>query len=454
MNRNILMPIMISMTRFYHNSKLYYRIISVLFHNSPIFFASALLLLVIAITSCEEKPTIIGSGLLPGTDFVNTKSTDTIKVAAYNRYTDSILTNMRTYSYLGRIYDPYFGDTKTDFVSQLRLLKKWPGGGAFTVDSAKLFFSIVGAKGKLDSTTIHQIQLFEITETLNSAVKYFSNRDPNALGEIGIFSLPPIPKDTTQSFQIRLPVAFGSHIMRDTTKLTQDDNANDFRSYFKGIYFTMLETTTPLLVAMEFASSDFFIRVYYHNAGPSNLFYDFVINTNSVRYNRYNHNFSTADPAKKITHINDGVKDSMIYLQAFNGVFPQLRMPGLTNIKNTVSRVSVNKARLTFTVFLDSVNYNTKNVPPQILMKYTKADTIKYIVPDYQVSPSFYDGTFNATTKTYSFNLASFVQEYFEGRITDPVVEMYYPEGEYKNVILKANNSRFPVKFEFTYTRF
>jgi hypothetical protein len=87
-------------------------------------------------------------------------------------------------------------------------------------------------------------------------------------------------------------------------------------------------------------------------------------------------------------------------------------------------------------------------------MKYTKSDTIKYLVPDYQVSPGFFDGTFNSTSKTYSFNLASFVQEYLEGRISDPVVEMYYPEGEYKNVILKANNSHSPVKFEFTYTQF
>jgi len=87
-------------------------------------------------------------------------------------------------------------------------------------------------------------------------------------------------------------------------------------------------------------------------------------------------------------------------------------------------------------------------------MKYSVADTIKYIIPDYQVNPSFFDGTFSTSKKTFSFNIASFVQEYLEGRIAQPVLEMYYPEGEYKNVLLKVNGGKPNVKFQFTYTRF
>lgn len=454
---------MISMTRSYHNSKLFCRFKSVLSHNSSIFFTAALFLLLISITSCEENPTIIGSDLLPATDFVNIKSTDTIGVAAYSYYTDSIITNGRTYSYLGTLNDPYFGNTKTDFVGQLRMFGPsgtgisgpWPGGGTPIVDSVFLYFSIAGAKGTLDSTTIHQIKIFEIDETLNSTVKYYSNRLPNIKREIGTFPLPVITKDTTQNITIKLPTQFGQDLLSDTTQLSQDSEGNPFMSFFKGLYLTMDTTISPpLLIALDFSLPDFTVRVHYHNSTTANLSYDFVINTNSVRYNRYIHNFATADPAKKITHINDGVKDSSIYLQAFNGVFPRIRIPILEYIKKNISPISVNKARLTFSVYLDDNLYTITTVPPQILMKYTKSDTIKYLVPDYLVSPSFFDGTFNSTSKTYSFNLASFVQEYLEGRISDPVVEMYYPEGEYKNVILKANNSHFPVKFEFTYTQF
>jgi hypothetical protein len=449
----MLMPIMTFMTRSYHNSNLYCRLNSVLSHKSVIFFPAALFLLLLSVTSCEENPTIIGSDMLPGTDFVHIKSTNAIPVDAYSYYNDSIVTNSRNYSYLGRIYDPYFGDTKTDFVGQLRLTRKWPGGGQPLVDSVKLYLTIAGAKGTLDTITIRQFKMFEITEQLNSAVAYYSNRDPNAGTEIGTFSLPAISKDTLKTMEIDLPKPFGIRLMEDTLKLTQDDNANDFRKFFKGLYVTMIDSPTPLLVAMGFTSSDFYIRVYYHNYKTEGLTFDFIINANSVRYNRYSHDYASADPAKRIQHINDGVKDSLVYLQAFNGVFPMIKIPGLTTYKDSLP-ISVNKARLTFSVFLDSVNYSAANVPPQILMKYIKSDTVKYIVPDYQVNPGFFDGTFNSTKKTYSFNLASFVQEYLEGRISTPVIEMYYPEGEYKNVILKANSSTSPVKFEFTYTRF
>jgi hypothetical protein len=451
----MLMPIMISMTRFYHNSKLFCRFNSVLFHNSAIFFLIANFLLLLSVTSCVEKPTLIGSDFLPAKDFVKIRSTDTLSVAASTLFTDGIITNARTYSYLGRIYDPYFGDTRTDFVSQLRLLAKWSGiGTPPVVDSVKFFFSISGAKGALDTVTLHKIKIYEITEQLNSTVAYYSNRDPHAGEEIGTFSLPPIPKDTVQSINITLPTSFGYYLLRDTTKLEQEGDANDFRSYFKGLYITMLDSPAPFLAAIEFTNQDFFIRVYYSNYKTSGLTYDFIMNTNSVRYNRYKHKFATATSAVKVDTTRFGKKDSLVYLQSFSGVFPQIKMPGLTYIKNNLLPISVNKARLTFSVFLDSTNFNTTNAPPLILMKYTKSDTIKYVVPDYQVSTAYYNGSFNATSKSYIFNLASFVQEYLEGRITDPVVEMYYPEGEYKNVILKANNSHSPVKFDFTYTRF
>jgi Domain of unknown function (DUF4270) len=443
------------MTRFYNNSKLYYRFNSVLSHNLYLLFPAVFILLLFFITSCEEKATIIGTDILPGKDFINLKATDTIGVGAYNLYADSIMTNNRTYSYMGSVYDPYFGDTKTDFVSQLRLSQKWVGiGTPPSVDSVKFFFSISGAKGKLDSTTLHQFKMYEVTEQLNAAVGYYSNRNPNAGMEIGTFSFPPIPKDTVQAISVLLPTSFGEYLLRDTTKLEQEDDANDFRSFFKGIYFTLVDSPSPLLVAIGFSNSDFYIRVYYSNYLTSGLFYDFIINTNSVRYNRYIHNFTSATAASRIQPANFGKKDSMIYLQSFNGVFPQLRMPGLSYIKNSLLPVSVNRARLTFSVFLDSANFTPTTIPPLILMKYKQTDTTIYIVPDYQVSSSFYDGTFNSTNNTYSFNLASFAQEYLEGRIADPTIEMYFPEGEYRNVILKANNSHFPVKFDFTYTKF
>lgn len=451
----MLMPITISMTRFYHKFNLYRRFRSVLHHNSASFLSAPLLILLFSLYSCEESPTNIGLDNLPGKDSVSIKTADTLEVNAYTLYIDSSYTNNRTYSYMGRIYDPYFGDTRNDFVGQLRILQKWPGGGAFTVDSVRLYMNIAGAKGILDSTIVHQISLFEINEYLKSSVRYYSNRDPNAGMNFGTFPLPGISKDTSRTFVIDLPVSMGQYLMRDTLKLTQDeaDEKKNFQYFFNGLYVKMEDSPDPLLMAIDYTSTNFVITVFYTNAKSGTNYYEFVMSTSSVRYNRYDHDFTTADPVKGIKHINDGVKDTAVYLQAFSGVFPQLRIPDLTYFKS-LPTPSINKARLTFSAFLDNDIYKTTTLPPQIYMRYIISDSVKYIVPDYQVGTSFFDGTFNSTSKTYSFNLASFVQEYVEGRIKDPIVEMYIPEGEYKNVILKANNSLSPVKFEFIYSQF
>jgi hypothetical protein len=307
-------------------------------------------------------------------------------------------------------------------------------------------------------------------------VKYYSDQDPDTAGgkDFGIYPLPIIKKDTVTALGVILPVWVGEYLMRDTLKLTQDIVANDFRSFFKGLYVALEDSPNPFLAALTFTNNDFTIRVYYHSYKTgSSLYYDFVMNGNSVRYNRYSHNFSlaTADAKIQPSHFTDQTKDTMIYLQGLNGAYPQLIIPGLENLKKTfqdsikvvsggtvkyvkTTSVSINKAKLFFSVFLDSTNFISTDLPAQILMKYSKSDTVQYVVPDYQVSSTFYGGVFNSASITYSFNLAAFIQEYLKGKIVNPALEMYFAEGEFRNVILKANSSKSPVKFYITYTRF
>ena len=467
---------MIFMTKFYHNSNQIRRSYSVLSNNSTTLFPLILFLMSLFVSSCEEKPTIIGSGLLPASDFVDIKSDSTLKVEAYTRYIQSVVTTNRGYSYLGRRYDQYFGETKTDFVGQLRLLEKWPGTGPFSVDSARFFLTIQGAKGKLDTTTVHYIKLRETVAQLTSGVKYYSDQDPDTAGgkDFGIYPLPIIKKDTATALEVMLPAWVGEYLMRDTLKLTQENVDNDFRSFFKGLYVSLEDSPNPFLAALTFTNNDFTIRVYCHSYKTgSSFYYDFVMNGNSVRYNRYSHNFSlaTADAKIQPSHFTNQTKDTIIYLQGLNGAYPQLIIPGLENLKKTfqdsikvvsggivkyikTTSVSINKARLFFSVFLDSTNFISTDLPAQILMKYTVSDTTQYLVPDYQVSSDFYGGSYIAATATYSFNIAAFIQEYLKGKITKTALEMYFAEGEFRNVILKANATKSPVKFYITYTRF
>lgn len=447
------------MTSFYRRKIKYTGAPALLFQNNKIIL-SGILLFALIIYSCEEKSTTIGSDLLPGTDLVEVFAADTIPVESYTMYIDSVFSTNRTYSFLGGLYDPYFGNTFSDFVSQLRLTKKYSGGPP-VVDSVKIAIPITGARGKYGIQ--QKVVLYEITEQLYSDTLYYSNRDPKAGLYLGSYPLPAVAKDSSYIFVINMPVWVGEYLLRDTTKLNQEGGANDFRAFFKGLYVTLEAGAKsgikgsvpdiPLMMALSFSTGDFKIRVYYHTYKASNLTFDFIINANSVRYNRYLHDFSTGEPGKKIQHINDGYKDTLSYIQSFNGVFTRIKFPEMKEFINKMP-FSVNKTKLIFTVFLDEDIYTATTVPARIYMSYATSSGTKSIVPDYYVSSSFFDGTFNTSAKTYSFNLAAFAQEYLEGRIPDPVIDMYFPEGEIKNVILKANNSSDPVKFQFVFTRF
>jgi hypothetical protein len=425
----------------------------------------------IFLSSCEEKTTIIGIGLLPPGDFSSSKSTDTISVFSFTYSVDSVKSDEKTFSYLGGLYDPYFGTSSTGFVGQLRVLKPWTETDSVTVDSVKLLMSIAGAKGVIGIR--QEIVIYEIDELLNPDLDYYSNRDPHATNLMATELIPVIKKDSAQTLLVRLPDSFGSYLLRDTSRLWQnvDSLKTDFRSFFRGIYCQMVPNTeikgfnnkgfakgsgtdSLQLIALTFDQSDFVIRVYYKTkTSTTALWYDFTINPNSARYNIYSHDFTTAEPGKEIKHVDDNVKDSLSYLQGFNGVYTKIRIPALDSIKK-LGQISVNKARLTIPAFLDGDIYTTTTLPTNIYMRYKAANGDAVLVPDYYINPAFFDGTFSSTTKNYTFNLASFTQMYLEGKVPLPELDFFFQEGEYKNVILKANHSTSKVRFEFTYTRF
>ena len=454
------MPIMIFMTSCFCDLRPDSRLTAIK-SNIKILLPAFLILTMIAGTSCKEKPTIIGNGLLPGEDFSNIKSTDTLTVKPYVYTIDSVVSNNQTYSFFGGLHDPYFGNTYCDFVSQLRLTQKWPGGVP-TVDSVRLYITVSGVKGTKPFTPT--LNLYEITEMLSSDSSYLSNRDPRAGKYIGSFELSPVTKDTVTSFSVFLPPTFGEYLLRDTLHLIQGNDSLDFRSFFRGIYVSISDNAKsglkgsvpqiPTLLYFNPAVDNFLVRVFYHTQTTSSLYYDFIINDKSVRYNRYLHDYSAADPGKQIKGINDSLNvDTIVGVQTLYGLSCKIRLYSLEKLKDLLP-LSVNKARLTFTVYFDGTDYTVTNAPTQMYLYYNKTDSTIDYVPDYYVSSTFADGKFNSTSLTYSFNLAAFVQEYLEGKISKPVVDLYLPENMFTNVLLRSVGSKNPPKFSFVYTRF
>jgi hypothetical protein len=447
-----LMPIMISMTNYYNNFKHICRLISVFLLNYKIFFLAAFLPVVFFINYCEESPTEVGTGLLPASDFVNLTSTDTIGVNMFTSYIEAVRSDNISLSYMGRILDPYFGECSSDFVAQLRLGVVLPKD-AFFIDSMKLFMKFNNVRGDVES--VQYLRISEITEDLTTDTLHYSNCPaPPTAYDIPAIPLSGLKNDTINDVVLNVPVEFGNYLMRDTSKLFHSNTPPDFRNYFKGLYFRLSDGPEPLFLTLDLTLNNNYFTVYYRDQYSQNKEYSFIVNSRSRRYNRYMFDFNAASPDKKIKHINDGFKDTVTYMQSLEGgVFTKIKIPGLNSFKSLMP-ISVNKARLVVPVFLDDVIFKTTTVPSQILLKYISTTGVNYVVPDYIINPNFFDGSFNSTQKVYTFNIASFVQEYLKGNIQKPELEMFLPLGLIKNVILKANNNPTPVQFVLTYTNF
>jgi hypothetical protein len=461
MKKNILMPIMTFMTRFYNNPiniKSSYSLNTLFL----IVFTGFLFIL----NSCEEEGTMIGKNLLPGGDFVSFYSTDTISVYSYTIFSDSLESDNPGYVFLGQIYDPYFGTTTAGFVSQLRLFSQWDYE-LYTVDSVELSLTFANVTGNVMSG--HILKISEIAEQIYPDSIYYSSQQVPVTGFSVEVPLPELQADTINNIVLDLPVSFGEYLVRDTTMLFYSESGDepDFMSYFKGIYFQLVSSGDPVLITLNLeplAADEFYrhyLSIYLHDEENISSTLILVIDakgTKNAAFSTFRHDFSTAEPGKQILHVNDGVRDSLSYVQCLNGIYTKLAVPGLEKIKEDPSfdGIYLNKARIICPVYYDGDEYTGSSFPSQLYMGYYNNLGQRYVVPDYYINSSIYNGKIDTTAGNYTVNIASYIQLYLDDSTSTyrPEFQLALPQGSLKNAILRANDSSRPVKFELTYTRF
>lgn len=417
--------------------------------------------------SCEDPPGFAGRNLLPGSDFVEIKSS-LLKVRSFTMYKDSVPSGMPSVSYLGSTNDPYFGKTTCEFVSQIRLASKWPGGNVSVIDSVKLFLKLLSVKG--DVTDQHYLRLSEISDVLYDTLTYYSSQEvPVTSWFLEDIPLPKLKADTINNISMLVDNWFGTYILRDTTKLRYTKDV-DFREYFRGLYFQMISPGEPLLVSLSCASpgqygyySNYF-TVWFRDEYNVAKTFTFILDAISVNtsYNLYRHDYTTSTTGNLRDIINDTtVLDTISYVQQFNGVYTKLILSKLDSIKNSpeMDRVSVNRARLKIPVIYDDPYYTRSNIPARLYLRYIGKNDTAYFVPETYTN--FYDGQADTTSVStlddvYNLNIATFVQNYFDDETGNikPELELFLLPEAGNNVMLRTNSASKPIRFEFTYTKY
>jgi hypothetical protein len=468
------------MTRYYNTYRHLRRLVSVSLQSNRLFLITLFALAFILVSSCEKGILKTGSDILPDGDFVSVKSIDTLSVFSYTVSDDSIRSDNPTYGYVGHVFDPYFGTTTAGFVTQLRLASRW-GGGQFTIDSVRLYLNLLSASGGTD--VVHTLKLSEISDIIFPDSTYYSKRNVNVTSFVSNIQLPVLRSDTINNVVLNVPIEFGSYLLRDTSQLFYYPNAihfsyahPDFRSYFRGLYFEMDPGTDPLLVSLYLeppvvntthATPENALAIYFHDENATAHVFDFILDASSknAAFNVFKFDYSTAEPGKRINHINDGFRDSLSYQQSLNGVYTKIVLPGLEKIKKEVltEKFAVNKARLVVPAKFDKTATNqfiSKTLPSVLALRYKTKTGEKALVADYTMSGGsdsyiFFDGRLDTVKQVYNFNIPAFTQAYLEDATDElkPEVEVYQGAG-LDNVILRGNKNSPTIKFEFTYTKF
>ncbi len=463
------MPITSFMTSYYHRSENY-----LLFNLNKSFTKIFSILLLTAglllLVSCEEEPTFIGKDILPSSDFAKVISVDTFSITSYTNYDYPIRTEKQAAPYIGTWYDPYFGTITSEFVSQVRLENEWIKGD-YRVDSVKLVLRILSVAGS--TVNIKQLRITEVSNMLYSDSAYYSNTPIDTTDFGFTVDLPLLRTDTINVIEINLPPSFGEYLIRDQEKLFYSTSTEDFRDYFKGVYIRVLSTSNsdPLMIGLDVTQapslgdySDYF-KVYLRGQDDNNEYYNFRFLLDpakeNARYARVRHDFSTASPDKDFSNIiNKPVTDSLSYIQGLNGVYTKLIIPGLEVLKNdsTRGKSAINKASLFVPVHYDGDYYTSITLPDNLFLRYYDKTGSKVLIPDYYIDDyhEYFGGKLDTTNSRYKFNISNFVQAYLNDKegLLKPELEMFQSATEIKNAILKANDSKSPVKLEMTVTSY
>lgn len=364
----------------------------------------------ISLLGCKKESNTIGLGVHPPEDKINVNFSDTTTLSVFTVCDDSVSSSNLSLNLLGSYIDPVFGDSKVEFLTQIRLPSDNVNfGNDLTVDSLILYLDYSGYYG--DTTTQQEIKVYELIKDINDTTTYYSNFNVNEFydtDELAYVSYLPKPNDSV------FAITFTNSTFIEKINLLFSDSTNPvdneaFLNIFKGLYISTDKVfSNGAIIYYNLLSSESKMTLYYNDS----LSYDFVIDNECARINLFEHDYSSTS---FYTHINDTTfEDSVVYIQSMGGVKAKIKFPFISNWLDSCA-ISINKAELVI-----KVENNTTDVyaPPSKLLLTEIIDDEGGIalLDDQFVSEDYFDGNYDSESKTYKFNIARYIQQLIDGK--------------------------------------
>lgn len=394
------------------------------------FLLSATFLLLTCVSvSCKKKRSNVGESLINQNDLLHSEGVDTFQLITYSVLEDSTITRSTagnpTRMLLGNYNDPVFGEVQTSIYTQIQLAQVNPpfNVAITTVDSMVLSFEYSGFYGNSGDQTF---EVYRLIQDLDADSVYYSmdtiQKDPTNLVELGSETVEVNQyvttvegEDTVSSqLKIRLDSSLGNDLLTefDNSPATFADN-EAFLDFFKGLYIKSISTPSSNsggVAYFDMSDPDTRLTMYYTEDTVQKS-YDFKINTDCVRFNHYEVMRTSTGLNVQNVIDNPANGQSEFYSQSFN-TRAVVEIPGLSNIP---ANVIIHEAVLEL-----PIQYQTGH-------KYGPGDFVRTSTRTDENSDDLYDiavlGTFDNSSKSYTFDLRDYVQSVVKGDI--PNTELY-----------------------------
>lgn len=487
------------------------------------------LISLLMITGCKDDAVDFGKDILPGKAFINARSYNDHYLSTYNVTKDSVRTDDPSAGILGYLRDPKFGISDADLLTQVNPGKMitdsaFDMGADYFVDSLVLNLNYRFNWWYGDMFAKHMIKVYELTSDIYpSPTKYYSNLNidgyyapNNPVAERLSFinddvhdtlwirtgeqiwdepdSLWNNPSYLWKTTNNKFEYHNWSFKMNDelTQKIFSMDSATiadpaKFKQIFKGFYISsdlvdIGDMGSLIKIDMLRAATN--LKLYYHyysrdTVGAVNdttkKTHTFPINVESVRINRFTHDFED-----KI-EFNDPTTPQL-FVQGMAGSYARIDFPNdLYNWADSLNyeEESGNISHTGFSVVdlfikIDTLASTLDRFPPpaRLSIYIPKLDSLgKYldendnIISDksQQVLYKLSEGTFNPKLKLYYFNINVKFLDYLMRRkrecglelLNEAYIAPTNPEGNFQRVILNGSKAQIdPVKFNIGYVKY
>jgi len=319
--------------------------------------------------------------------------------------------------------------------------------------------------------TPQTIDVFRLNENLSKS-EYYSNEslsyNPTPLGSLSF--LPNLTdsflviqnNDTTlqeSHIRINLTNTFGQEILDAGAGSNSIASNAALLNLVNGLYITPSTTVSATTLAPSEGSILYFdmnaslstLTIFYRNNAGTEKSYSFLINSESKKFNHFEHNYTNTEIDKQLNGLSHD--STLTYVQAMGGVKTKLMIPNLKNLSSD-GKIIINKAELVFNV--SDVGNNLAVIEKLALTGINAQGGATFLI-DFFEGADYFGGKYDATKKTYTFNIARHLQDLVNSDKTDYGMYLVATSSSVlanRSVINSFKHPSKNIKLNITYSKF